>query len=149
MPVYPVEEHDGWIWVGPDPKPPPSAYDPDRERPPAPGTRRPAPSAPVAPAASGPTEHPAEMVRVAPGATFSLRLVTTPRPGFTWRVEIDGPLLAVVEERFVPPEAGEPAGHLVRVTARSEGESTLRCLYARPWDTEPVEVRTYEVRIEP
>ena len=151
MPVYPVEERDGWIWVGPDPKPPPPAYDPDRERPPAPGTRRPAaaPAAPATPTVPTRTEHPDEMVRVAPGAIFSLRLVTTPRPGFTWRVECDGTLLAVVEERFVPPEAGEPAGHLVRVTARGEGESTLRCLYARPWDTEPVEVRTYHVRIAP
>jgi predicted secreted protein len=97
----------------------------------------------------GVPDHPSEKVSVAPGATFSLRLITTPRPGFTWRVECDGSLLAVVEERFVPPEAGEPAGHLVRVAARGEGESTLRCLYARPWDTEPVEVRTYEVRIAP
>lgn len=148
MPVYPVEESDGWIWVGPHPKPPPPAYDPGRERPPAPGGRRSA-SVPAAPPLAARIEHPAETVRVAPGTTFSLRLVTTPRPGFTWRVETDGPLLAVVEERFEPGGPGAPANHLVRVAARGEGDSVLRCLYARPWDTEPVEIRTYEVRIGP
>ena len=31
---------------------------------------------------------------------------------------------------------------------RGEGETTLRCLYARPWDKDPAEVRTYVVRVE-
>ena len=149
MPVYPVEEHDGWIWVGPDPKPPPAAYDAALERPPAPGAPTTAATpVPATPAAAAQMEHPVEVLRVAPDSTFSLRLVTTPRPGFMWRVQTDSPLLSVVEERFHPGDAGEPAGHLVRVATRGEGESTLRCLYARPWDTEPVEVRTYEVRIQ-
>ncbi len=148
LPVYPVEERDGWIWVGPRPKPPPPAYDPDLERPPPPGSRRtgaaePLATAPAAPA--GPTDHPAESITVAPGGTFSLRLSTTPRPGFMWRVDTGGPLLAVVEERFEP---GDPPHHHVRVTARGEGAATVRCLYARPWDTEPTEVRTYEVHVQ-
>ena len=45
-------------------------------------------------------------------------------------------------------EPGDPPRHLVRVAARGEGESTLRCMYARPWDTEAAEVRTYVVRVE-
>jgi predicted secreted protein len=60
-------------------------------------------------------------------------------------VETEGPLLAVVEERFEP---GDPPRHLVRIAARGEGETTLRCLYARPWDKDPAEVRTYVVRVE-
>ena len=148
LPVYAVEERDGWIWISPEPKPPPPSFDPALERPPPPGARRTTDSAePIpAPVAAGPTDHPAEVVRVAPGGTFALRLSTTSRPGFMWRVDTGGPLLAVVEERFQP---GDPPHHLVRVTARGEGEATLRCLYARPWDTEPAEVRTYEVRIAP
>ena len=150
LPVYQVEERDGWIWVSQEPKPPPASYDPERERPPAPGTRRPATTGP-APAVQDPAsaaEHPTEVLTVAMGSTFSLLLSTTPRPGFMWRVQAGSPLLAVVEERFQPGGPGEQAGHMVKVAARGEGESTLRCLYTRPWDTEPVEVRTYEVRIE-
>jgi nitrite reductase/ring-hydroxylating ferredoxin subunit/predicted secreted protein len=147
LPVYPVEERDGWIWVGSAPKPPPASYDPARERPPAPGTHRPAAAEPVSTATAGatPTEHPAKVIRVAPGATFALRLPTTPRPGFIWRVETGSPLLTVVEERFEP---GDPPSHLVRLAARGAGATTVRCLYARPWDTTPVETRTYEVRVE-
>ena len=143
LPVHPVEERDGWIWVGPEPKGPPPSYDPALERPPA---AQPA-AAPVStrPAPGGTVEHPRKTLRVAPGGTFQLRLPTTPRPGFAWRVETGGPLLAVVEERF---ELGDPPRHLVRVAARGEGEATLRCLYARPWDTQPAEVRTYVVRVE-
>ncbi|MGI8810841.1 MAG: protease inhibitor I42 family protein [Acidimicrobiales bacterium] len=145
LPVYPVEERDGWIWVSPRPKPPPPAYDPARERPPPPGSRAGGATVPAPPAAAaGPTDHPSEVIDVAPGGTFSLRLPTTPRPGFMWRVEPGGPLLTVVEERFEP---GRPAHHLIRVTARGEGQATLRCLYARPWDTTPVETRTYEVHV--
>ena len=131
LPVFPVEERDGWIWVGQEPRPPPSSYDPEKERPPHAG------------APADRTEW-VDVVRVAAGATFELRLPTTPRPGFVWRVEAAGALLAVVEERSLP---GHPPLHLVRVTARREGETTLRCLYARPWDRDPVEVRTYRVRI--
>ena len=80
------------------------------------------------------------------GATFELQLPTSPRPGFTWRVDAPAELLTVLEERFDP---SDPPRHLVRVTARAIGEATMRCIYARPWDTEPVEVRTYVVRIGP
>lgn len=150
LPVHPVEERDGWIWVGPDARPPPDSFRPDLERPPAaPLTAAGLGSAgldsatPAAPA--GPVLHPSRTLRVAPGATFTLRLPTTPKPGFVWRVETGGPLLAVVEERF---EFGDPPRHLIRVAARGEGESTLRCLYARPWDSQAAEVRTYVVRVE-
>lgn len=144
LPVHPVEERDGWIWVGPEPQRPPPSYDPSLERPP---TERPTSAGPVTTgsAVAGTVEHPTKTLRVAPGGTFQLRLPTTPKPGFAWRVETGGPLLAVVEERF---DFGDPPRHLIRVAARGEGESTLRCLYARPWDTQPAEVRTYVVRVE-
>jgi nitrite reductase/ring-hydroxylating ferredoxin subunit/predicted secreted protein len=147
LPVYDVEERDGWIWVGDRPKPPPAAYDPAKELPPPAAARRAAPAAPVAgdAAPDGPVEHRTKVLRARPGTTFELRLPTTPRPGFVWRVDTGGPLLAVVEERFEP---GDPPRQLVRVAARGEGESTLRCIYARPWDKVPVETRTYVVRIE-
>ncbi|HEX3620700.1 MAG TPA: protease inhibitor I42 family protein [Acidimicrobiales bacterium] len=144
LPVYPVEERDGWIWVGAEPKPPPAAYDPAKEQPPLEGRRAGVPATAAAAADAGPLDHGSKTLKVAPGATFELRLPTTPRPGFIWRVDTGGPLLAVVEERFEP---GDPPRHLVRLAARGEGEVTLRCLYARPWDTEPAEVRTYVVRV--
>lgn len=117
--VHPVEERDGWIWVGAEPTPPPPSYEP------------PADGAPPAPAGG--------LLGVAPGTTFELRLPTPPRPGYVWRVETGSPVLAVVGQRS---ERGE---HVVRLAARAPGRATVRCAYARPWDREPAEVRTYEV----
>lgn len=135
LPVHAVEERDGWIWVGTEPLPAPPSYDAGLEVPPAPAGPPPAPLPPGG-------VHPAKTLKVAPGVTFGLRLPTTPRPGFVWRVETGGPLLRVVEERF---QGGERPTHLIRITARGEGRATVRCLYARPWDVKAAEVRTYEV----
>lgn len=142
LPVYRVEEKDGWIWVGPQPLPPPASYDADLERQRGPTD---APPAPTVDAPSGPLEHPTKTLKVAMGGTFELRLPTNPRPGFMWRVEVPDGLLAVLEERF---EASDPPKHRVKLVSRNVGEGTLRCTYARPWDREPAEIRTYVVRVE-
>ncbi len=148
LPTYRVEERDGWIWVAPRPSPPPPGYDPDRERrPPPSGWRRadaPPPAAEPPPAPSGPVEHPTKTVRVQPGATFELRLPIPARPGHVWRVEVTGPL-KVLSEQYDP---GSPARHRIRLVARAEGVAGVRCAYARPWDSEPAEVRAYVVRVE-
>lgn len=130
LPVFAVEERDGWVWVADEPSPPPASYDPALER-------RAARSAPASSAGG------ASPVRVEVGATFELRLPAgSGGPGFVWRVEVDGPSVAVVGR------AAERDGHVVRLAARAAGVATVRCSYARPWDPEPVEVRTYEVVVE-
>jgi len=144
LPIHPVEERDGWIWVGPRPLPAPASFAPELEQ--APSAQAAAGQVTTATGTpAGPVDHPVKTLRVAPGTTFSLRLPTNPKPGFVWRVETGGQLLAVVEERY---DFSDPPRHLIRVAARGEGEATLRCLYARPWDVEPAEVRTYVVRVE-
>jgi nitrite reductase/ring-hydroxylating ferredoxin subunit/predicted secreted protein len=117
--VHPVEEGDGWIRVGEEPKPPPPSYEP-----------------PVASPSAAPTEG---ILRVTVGATFELRLPTSPRPGYVWRVEAAGPVVAVIGQRA---ERGE---HVVRLAARAPGTASVGCAYARPWDRQPAETRTYEV----
>ena len=148
LPTFRVEERDGWIWVATRPSPPPPGYDPERERrPPTSGWRR--AEAPAAasepPSATGPVEHPTKTVRVRPGATFELRLPTAARPGHVWRVEVTNPV-RVLSQQYEP---GSPSRHRIRLAAKAAGVATVRCSYARPWDTEPAEVRAYVVRVEP
>ena len=147
LPTYRVEERDGWIWVAERPCPPPAAYDPSRERRPLGAHRGEAADAGGdEPAPGGPVEHPTKTLRVRPGAGFELRLPMPRRPGHVWRVEASRGLLSVVQERFDP--SADPPRHRVSLIARHEGVATVRCTFARPWDTTPAEVRTYVVRIE-
>lgn len=128
--VFAVEEREGWIWVGRQARAAPEGYDAAAELPPGRVDRETVPSRVV------------EVVRVAPGTTFELRLPTTPRPGFVWRVDTGGQLLAVVGERVEP---GSPMGHVFRLAARAAGRSTVRCTYAPPWERAPAEVRLFVV----
>lgn len=150
LPCYRVEERDGWVWVDPEPLPPPASYDPALEEPPPVGSPVEPSSGTPAPASAasltGLVEHDVERLAMAPATTIEILLTTSVRPGFMWKVEAPSPLLAVVEERF---EQGDPPVHRVKLAASptGSGEGTVRCSYARPWDKDPAEVRTYVVSV--
>ena len=140
LPSRAVEEHDGWVWVSSDPNPAPPGWDPALEAPPEGEV---APSAEEAEAIARQTvEVPTKHLRVRLGAVFELRLPMT-SPAHTWKVDVPGGLLALLSQQFDPVAARQR----VRIAARSLGQGTLRCSYARPWDHEPEEVRTYLVDV--
>jgi predicted secreted protein len=141
LPIHPVQEHDGWIWIAPRPLPPPSSFDPSLEEEPV-------------DAEVEDTEEDAEeeeeavtevvkMLQVQVGTTFELRLPVNPLPGHIWNVEV-GPRLEMVEQRLLPVD---PPRWQVRVSARNEGEDEVRCAFRQPWDVEPSERRRYVVRV--
>lgn len=149
LPVYKVEERDGQVWVADEPEPPPPAFGPARETPPAgaPASAateaRPPPESPP-----GPVEHPVEELYATVGEKVELVLPTTPSPGCFWRVELSGstpPAVAVAGQAVEP---GGPPRQRVVLTARAEGEATVTCSYGRPWDAMPREVRTFRFRVE-
>lgn len=145
LPVYRVEEREGWIWVADRPEPPPAAYDPQKERPSRLPEPEPEPPSPV-PAPSGPVEHPPQTVTVVSGQEFEVILPTSLRPGHLWRGDVPEDLLVVVSQRF---QSGDNPCHRVRLRACRHGEAPMRWSYARPWDVEPVEVRSFVVRVGP
>ncbi len=142
LPVHRVEEADGWVWVAEDPEPAPASYDPELERPRGAGEAPPAPLPPKVD--DGPVVHPVKTLKVTMGGTFELRLPTTPRPGYVWRVEPPAEILAVVEERY---EATDPPRHRVKLATRNVGEGVVTCTYRRPWDRDPTETREYRVLV--
>ncbi|MDQ1420825.1 MAG: hypothetical protein QOJ52_2787 [Acidimicrobiaceae bacterium] len=97
--------------------------------------------------AGGPVavEQSMKFLTVASGSTFDIRLPLIPRPGFTWRFDIVGELLQVVDEQFEP---GYSPCHLIRVAAQGVGAATLSCTYASEAG-ERAEVRTFIVRVQP
>lgn len=139
LPVYAVEERDGWVWVSGTPAPPPPAYDPAREQhPPAP---TPEPDVVVEPEPPRPVEH----VRVAQGEQFDVVLEVVPRPGHFWRVDCSGGIVSLVAQELLP---GDPPRQRLRFVASAAGEQALSCVYARPWDADPTgETRRFVVHV--
>jgi nitrite reductase/ring-hydroxylating ferredoxin subunit len=146
LPCFEVAERDGWIWVAEEAKPPPPSYDPDLEK--APERKGPLPAVPMAVAVAPPAavEQSLKFLEVTSGSTFDIRLPTTVREGFQWRLEMVGDLLSVVEEQF-EPGGGELPCHCIRIVARAAGATTLRCTYAAEGAQEVADIRTYVVRI--
>ncbi len=105
LPTFEVAERDGWIWVSPEPNSPPASYDPKLEE----RAQREVP-APInfAPVATAP-EQSVKFVTVESGSTFEIRVPTNPREGYTWRYDLVGDLLSVVDEQFEPGESAVPA----------------------------------------
>jgi nitrite reductase/ring-hydroxylating ferredoxin subunit len=147
LPVHRVEERDGWIFVAERPEPPPPAYDPALEQPPARDRAAPgAVPAPALPAASGPVEHPVRTVDARLGEEVELTLPTSFSPGHMWTVDVDGGTMKVRGQRFQP---GDQPVQLVRLWAGAPGPVTVRCSYATPWGGTPKEVRTFVVHVRP
>lgn len=136
LPTYPVVEHDGWIHVGPV-NPAPPSYDPALEI-------RPTDAPHTVDEVSEEEAPPTEALRVAHGTTFELRLPMSPLPGYTWEVEVEGPVtvLAGSELDATQPEL------LVQLSADAPGSAVVRCGYSAPWDAEPSEFRHYRIDIE-
>ncbi|MGH9164727.1 MAG: Rieske 2Fe-2S domain-containing protein [Acidimicrobiales bacterium] len=147
LPVYEVEERDGWISVAPAPKPPPASFDPASEqRPTGPAAGTPAPAAddpaPVPPAT---TAGGTERLRMRVGQSTDLIIPVTLAPSHLWRLDLSGPALRVEGERFEPAPTPQ---HRFRLRADAAGEITVQAAYTLPWGGTPKETRTYVVTVE-
>jgi nitrite reductase/ring-hydroxylating ferredoxin subunit len=145
LPVYDVEERDGWIWVSTTAKPPPDSWDPSLEERPAGAADDPPPAAspiPVAPPAG--VEQSMKFVTATAGEELEIRVAATPVPGYEWRLELVGDLLTIVDNQF---EGGDMPCQRVRLVARGAGAATLTCTYASMIDGQTAAVRTYIVRV--
>lgn len=144
LPVYPVEERDGWVWVGTRPLPPPSDDEPLPAFPPA-GTARTrsdpakAAAAPGGPVAGEPADAPAQPPLPAPpdtvevrcGEEFEVDLPTRPQPGHLWHVEVQGTAVEVLDERF--DQQSDWPRYWIRARACAPGSVRMHCVYAKPW----------------
>lgn len=140
LPLHPVEERDGWIWVGEHPREPADAGPGDGPR-----SWRPPPQSEAPPQPSGPVAHPPETLSATVGDTLELRLPTRPVPGHVWAAEVSGDVVSVEGPSFHPDE--EPVHYRFRLVARRAGEASVRCRYARPWGGPPKELRVFTIRV--
>ncbi|MGH2810832.1 MAG: hypothetical protein ACRDIA_08110, partial [Actinomycetota bacterium] len=141
-----VEEHDGWVWLASAPNPPPEAYDPEAELPPAGRAIAPESDTGKKPGAAPPAqtiEHPQESIDVEAGAELEIGLPTNPRPGHVWLFDVSPSCVTILTQYFDDQENV----HHLRIGATEPGEVILGCSYSRPWDRDFKERRTYRIRI--
>ncbi|MGH2768401.1 MAG: Rieske 2Fe-2S domain-containing protein [Actinomycetota bacterium] len=141
-----VEERDGWIWVDIVPNPRPPEYGPDNPPPHFSPPRTFGAGSRPAPLPEGPVEHSPESLTVTAGATFELTVPTRAMPGHIWRMEAMEDLVALTGQSFEP---GARPVYRLQFSARAPGETTVRCLYSRPWRAmRPTELRTFRITVE-
>jgi nitrite reductase/ring-hydroxylating ferredoxin subunit len=150
LPVFEVEERDGWVWVSEEAGPPPESWDPALEERPV-GARDEAEIA-AAPPTIMKVEPPAaveqsmKFVTAVAGEVLEIRVPATPIAGYGWRLELIGDLVEIVEEQF---EEGDMPCQRVRLAARAAGAATLTCTYASATDGRTAAIRTYIIRVSP
>jgi 3-phenylpropionate/trans-cinnamate dioxygenase ferredoxin component len=145
LPVYRVEERDGWIWVADQPEPPPPSYDPARElRPGSPGAALPASAEPPPVPDDEPGDGP-EVHRLRVGETVDLLIPFIPAPSHLWRLEGTGSVVAIEDDRF---EHTPVVRHRYTLRAVAPGEVQVTATYTMPWGGQPREVRSYTVVVE-
>lgn len=140
LPVFDVEERDGWVWVSPQPKPPPD------ERTPVPADAVPAEVA--GPAQAPPEELPErapQTLEVGVGEGFELDLPTRILPNHLWAVEVDGDAVEVSGQRL-DRQDGEPR-YVLSAVASAAGTAILRCAYAKPWGSDVRDAYTFTVHV--
>ena len=92
-----------------------------------------------------------DVISVAPGEEFEIRLASTPSAGYTWQVEnYPGELQLVDSATKAPtgaPTVGDPMLQMFRFRATAAGDYTLSFVLKRAWETTPLEGRTVRVRV--
>lgn len=142
---FDVREADGWIWVSDEAKPPPPSYDPALElRPVGIDPAVAADAASVVPEPPLVLEQSVKFLNVVAGRVLDIRIPFLPRSGFTWRFDVMGELLRVLDEEFEP---GYSPCQVLRVATEGAGAATLSCTYSNESGT-PAEIRTFIVRVQ-
>lgn len=145
------------LTVAPRRKPPPPAEEPPADKPPTlgdpialAGTASPPalePETPI-PTAGQSESQPLllEPVEALEGEEFELVLPTRFVPACLWRLDFPGEGVTLLSQTFEP---GAEPRYRLRLAARSPGEVTLRCTYARPWDATPKDARAFRICVRP
>ena len=96
---------------------------------------------------------PEEKISVGIEDEFIIALDANPTTGYDWEVSCDWYKLQLEEEKYSPDEktevlSGTGGTKYFRFSASKTGETDVTFVYKRPWETEIVEQRVFEVEIK-
>jgi inhibitor of cysteine peptidase len=81
-----------------------------------------------------------------------VRLPSNPSTGYRWKIRSGTEkVLSSVRRTYVPPRdtapLGAPGTAIFRLRAAARGKTTLRIVYARPWESGVSPARTFTLRV--
>ncbi|MHB1416731.1 MAG: protease inhibitor I42 family protein [Chloroflexota bacterium] len=99
---------------------------------------------------AGATRAPAADFNTAVGNAFRFDVDGNPTTGYEWQAQYDEGFLQLADRTYTAPSSGLlGAGGKFTFTFKAlrEGETTIKLLYKRPWETAVAETKEYTVRI--
>jgi predicted secreted protein len=82
------------------------------------------------------------------GEIFSVELESIPGAGYQWDADFDGQKVEIVKKEFAPPPTGAIGGSgkdVFKFKPLVDGDTELRFVYKRPWETESSE--TFHIKM--
>jgi len=83
------------------------------------------------------------------GESFVIELEGNPTTGYEWQLEFEPDQLELLDQEIKPLSNNIGAGAAQRFELRAArpGHATIRALYKRRWEADPIDQQTFEVEV--
>ena len=88
---------------------------------------------------------------VSAGEPFTIQLEGNPTTGYEWELQVDNDKLQVIDQQFQAPGTTNVGGggqEQFTLKPVKKGAATVRALYKRAWEREPIEEKKFIVEIK-
>ena len=95
-------------------------------------------------------KDPDSPVEVTLGETFAISLKSIPSTGYTWSADYDSEIIEPIESpKFIlySSKIGGGGEEVFNFRAKQVGKTIIKLKYKRDWETEPKDVKRFEVNI--
>jgi inhibitor of cysteine peptidase len=88
-------------------------------------------------------------IAVPKGESFVIELESNPTTGYDWELQFDQDKIKDLDRQYVP--AGEDVGGGGKkrfvLQAVKSGDASVRAIYKRAWEREPIDEKTFKIHI--
>ena len=82
------------------------------------------------------------------GDSFVIELEGNPTTGYEWKLHFDSDKLKLLDQQFkVGGSVGAGGAQQFKVEALKSGQTTIRAVYKRAWESDSLEEHTFRVKV--
>jgi predicted secreted protein len=85
------------------------------------------------------------------GESFTIELEGNPTTGYEWELQFDNDKLKLTDQQYQPPGANAIGGggkEQFILKAIKKGNTVIRAVYKRAWESDPIEEKKFDVQIK-